>query len=318
MRRRAGFAVALVAALTLSGCDTLLTNRYGFVVDVPTRAAAPLAATRCDRVFSGWGSVDDQGRVLRCRWTTSGYRWRLVAERGEPRPLVLVYGDSLVVEARASVEAALGPGWVTVFKAYGGTAPCDFAPDAARDVRMYRPNVVITSFSGNSLTACSATSTGDALAANYRAALTTIADAASAGGAVAVLSASPPPARLAFVDRATSIATATWDVALELERTGRRVRGSNDGIVLAEPSDPRTGAMALPCIPAEYEDCLDGSTTVRNVDGIHFCPAEPPAPDSPTTCSVRSPGAERFGLALAETITTALSDAPLPRPAPSA
>lgn len=303
--------------LTLSACDTLLTNRYGFVVDVPPRATAPVAGTRCDRVWSGWGSVDAQGRVVRCRWSsTNGYRWRLATERREPRPLVLVYGDSLVVEARSALEAALGPGWATVFRIYGGTAPCDFSADADRDVRMYHPDVVITSFSGNSLTACTGLATGDDLAANYRSALTTIATVATSGGAVAVLSAAPPPATPLLTDRATSITAAAWQVALDLQGSGRRAGASNDGVVLADPTDPHVGAMTLPCLPGEEEICVDGSAVVRNADGIHLCPLGPPPATSPTPCDVRSPGAERFGAALAETIKAAFAGAPLPHPAP--
>lgn len=64
------------------------------------------------------------------------------------RPVALVYGDSLTV---LSEQVAIQdfPAWHLVFRAQGGTAPCDWAAHAASDRIAYKPFRVVLAFTGN-------------------------------------------------------------------------------------------------------------------------------------------------------------------------
>lgn len=75
-----------------------------------------------------------------------------------PAPKVfVVYGDSLVVEARSPLSeqlATLMPDWQIEFRVYGGTAQCDFHGSMIDDAANLNVAGVAIAFSGNDLTSC--------------------------------------------------------------------------------------------------------------------------------------------------------------------
>ncbi len=96
-------------------------------------------------------------------------------------------GDSMSVATTAELEAAL-PGWTVVPRNFGGTAPCDWSDptELARFFAATRPDVVVFSFIGNSITTCTGHRTGVALLDEYRADLVAICRAATPARCVAV------------------------------------------------------------------------------------------------------------------------------------
>lgn len=66
------------------------------------------------------------------------------------KPVVVIYGDSLTVEAEPAVEQlARSSSERVVFRAYGGTAMCDWTAQAARDKVALHPQKVVLAFTGN-------------------------------------------------------------------------------------------------------------------------------------------------------------------------
>ena len=96
-------------------------------------------------------------------------------------------GDSMSVATTAEFQAAL-PGWNVIPRNYGGTAPCDWSDPAALATffAATRPDVVVFSFIGNSITPCTGHRTGTALLDEYRADLVAICRAAAPARCVAV------------------------------------------------------------------------------------------------------------------------------------
>jgi len=73
-----------------------------------------------------------------------------------PAPTVIVYGDSLITQSKADVEAAITRqrgSWRQVYRHYPGTALCDWL-DAMRADSNLNAKVVVIEFSGNDLTPC--------------------------------------------------------------------------------------------------------------------------------------------------------------------
>lgn len=326
-RRRALLLGALICSALLSSCQdlNLLSLRYGFPVDYSDPATAPHAGDACPPELTGSGNVDPQGRVLQCQPEGQGFAWHTVPERSDANPTVLVYGDSIVEESQAALTAALGAGWNAVYRVYGGTAPCDFTTWAARDIRAFRPTVVLTSFVGNNITPCMQHDgvglVGPAYAEQYRLHLTLLAEAALAGGAKVIITTSPVPSNRNFVDRSALVASASWAAARTLAEQGKAVHLSDDGAVLLDPNATthRLGAQWLSCRSdgGEADACLGGMVQVHTPlpDGVHLCPTLAPRP-SAGGCAVRNVGAERYAAAIAETVLAVWSDAPLPHPAP--
>jgi hypothetical protein len=71
---------------------------------------------------------------------------------GPPKPTLLIYGDSVTVLSESAVTQLYGTKYHLVFRAYGGTAMCDWAPHAAADRVLYHPARVVLAFTGNSHT----------------------------------------------------------------------------------------------------------------------------------------------------------------------
>jgi hypothetical protein len=76
------------------------------------------------------------------------------------KPIVLVFGDSLVSESRAPIGFQLGDSYDVRIVAHGGTALCDWAQIIVGDVRELQPKVVMIAFTGNALTGCMQNSDG--------------------------------------------------------------------------------------------------------------------------------------------------------------
>jgi len=309
-----------VAALVLSGCNDILSNRYGMQVEFLDANEAPSAFTNCPDAQAGTGSIDRYGRIMECAWNGAGYTWRLVPERSDDLPLLLVYGDSLALESREAITAAIGPGWLTEYRVYGGTAPCDWSTNASRDIRAFRPDVVVAAFAGNTLTACTMPGgvalTGAALAELYHEHLEIIAEAGVSWGARVILTSAPIPSNPLFIDRAALVTQAAWSAAQEVASTGAAVYASDDGIVFLDPNaaaGSRRGAQNLPCKTdgSEAGSCVEGFVPVHSPDGLHLCPVGMP-PSSNGACDVRNIGAERFATAVADSVRAVMADAPLP------
>ena len=80
---------------------------------------------------------------------------------GSADQVVVIYGDSLTVESEGAVKRlARGTSAKVVFRAFGGTAMCDWTAQAARDRVALHPQRVILAFTGN---------TASCVAADYRA-----------------------------------------------------------------------------------------------------------------------------------------------------
>jgi hypothetical protein len=273
-----------------------------------------------------------------------------VSEETDTRPLVVVYGDSIVEESRIEITAALGSDWLTEYRAVGGTAPCDWSADAAREMREWRPHVVVTSFVGNNLTPCVQNSAGaglegQALLDNYAFHLTEISNAATAWGAQVIID-SPPESSMNVgsdptwgnrAGRVSAITQASWDAARLLRSEGKAVFATDDGSVFHDArrstvEQPRVGAQWLPCKPdgSETSSCVTDPVDVDGFqlsggfvqvhapwpDGTHLCPTSAPRPGV-GLCAVRNIGAERYGAAIAESIEAVHANAAQPRPAPS-
>jgi hypothetical protein len=118
-----------------------------------------------------------------------------------PKPVLLVYGDSLTVLSEPAANLLLSPKYTLVFRAAGGTALCDWVPGSAVDRRRYRPSRVVIALTGNNLTDCIRSDYekgGEAaLVSNYQSALIAM-HSTFAGIPISVLAipaAEPQPAR---------------------------------------------------------------------------------------------------------------------------
>jgi hypothetical protein len=226
-----------------------------------------------------------------------------------PALRVLLYGDSLAWESRAVFERELvGRGAAAVLvQSYGGTAICDWLDDMRTTAVEFRPTVVVLSFSGNNTTPCMTDpatwqpAVGDKLLNAYRVSAAQATDLLVGTGAAVVWATSPP------FRPDTPLAERRFLPEVfraEVQRHPGRVRFVDSGLVLTDGSGGFTDR--LPCEPGE--PCTDGWVPVRSPDGTHLCPVLHDGGD----CPVWSPGADRFGRALAE---AALASAWATRPA---
>jgi hypothetical protein len=225
------------------------------------------------------------------------------APAGAATNLVVVYGDSLVWEAK-DYTAWLGGanGMPTLVKSFGGTATCDWFRSMRADLRTLRPKVVILAFSGNNMTPCMRPRgrwlTGDALERKYvRDTSTAVVIARSVGAKVLLVGA--PRSR-------GSMGDADWDRIHDAYRTVARGRSSVvrfvDGGRLIAPNG-RFRAMRG-CLPPERSLVnADGSRPctrrglidVRAPDGAHFCPRGKGAVNGVTgACPRYASGAYRY------------------------
>lgn len=241
------------------------------------------------------------------------------AESQAPRHVVLV-GDSLAWEAGEAFRYAAGTaGWRTTELTAGGTAPCDFLPALVELATREPIDRVIVSFSGNALTPCIAGASGAALLLRYEADLWAMRQVV-------------PKARFVLAGQPSTQGRPEIDA---LDRRYRQLaKRWRAGFVDAGAAVESRGLFTSTLRCRTGPGCVDGVMTVRGPDGLHFCPqpappAPPPAPTvdasvastaalvettdatvpassplaaAPTAaprCPVPSPGALRFGVALA-------------------
>jgi hypothetical protein len=68
----------------------------------------------------------------------------------KPRPIVVVYGDSLTVQSESDARSLhRDSGQQVVFRARGGTAMCDWLTQARYDALALKPQRVVLAFTGN-------------------------------------------------------------------------------------------------------------------------------------------------------------------------
>jgi hypothetical protein len=203
-------------------------------------------------------------------------------------PRVLLYGDSLVVEALDAFRVTAADGGVRRIRArvWSGTAPCNYLSEVGSVARDFHPSVAVIAFSGNA-PACM---TGRDLLTAYRADVTAMVQELTSEG-VAVVLVEEPPREVDQVDAAgwTVLGRLWQDIAAHQPDTrvlqaGRAVTDSAGRF-----------AWSLPCEPGEQ--CgADGRVVLRSPDGVHFCPVEEQLTRG---CEVYSAGARRYGAALA-------------------
>jgi hypothetical protein len=203
-------------------------------------------------------------------------------------PRVLVYGDSLVVEAQEPFrQAARDEGAHAVdLRIWSGTAPCNWVGDVPGAIRDFRPTVAVIAFSGNR-PACM-DGRGDLMAA-YREDVTTMVDQLVSAG-VQVRLIEEPARETDPVDAAGRTRLGElWETIAAATPNTRVVRAD------LSVTDGGRFVPTLPCDPGE--PCgPDGRVVVRAPDGVHFCPHPPEVVGS---CGMYSSGARRYGLALA-------------------
>lgn len=237
----------------------------------------------------------------------------MVAFRRPPEPpggVVVLYGDSLSMEAGPSFEAALREttdAQVTV-RAVPGASPCDALPGMREDLAL-RPSVVVIQYVGNNTSECTRGPGGEMLtgaaltertAADVRAATELFATA----GARVVLVGGPDAPGLPG-DAALGIADAYNDIVNEWAgRDLGRVRYADAAATVTGPDHGYR--ERLPCGDDEDADdgCDGGEVTVRSPDRIHFCPVT----HDDLACPVPAPGARRFGEEMARVTRMALGD----------
>ncbi|OHV63249.1 hypothetical protein BCD48_38405 [Pseudofrankia sp. BMG5.36] len=202
-------------------------------------------------------------------------------------PRIVVYGDSLMVEAQDDFRAAAtqAGAHAILMKMWSGTAPCNWLDDVSGTIRDFQPTIAVIAFSGNRPPCMS----GRDLIAAYRADVTAMTEKLAASG-VEVRLVETPPRRGEAVDA---------DGRTELDRLWAQIASTtpHTRVIRAGQSISDHGRFTttLPCAP---EDSCgpDGRVVVRAPDGIHFCPR----PTEPAgVCPVYSGGARRYGLAVA-------------------
>jgi lysophospholipase L1-like esterase len=157
-------------------------------------------------------------------------------------------------------------------------------------------DLVVVSFTGNSLTPCMSDGAGghlrgDALVAKYEADLGALVEGIRKLGAEVLLVGQPERGPNADgIEEVRGINTVYEALAEE------------DGVALVDAgaaveTDDGAFTADLPCLPEEQECGPSGRNVVRNPDGVHLCPER-----DQVQCPVYSSGAFRFAGAIADAI----------------
>ena len=233
---------------------------------------------------------------------------------------VVLYGDSLSVEAAPAFTAALERDTEAEVRVRSvpGVAPCDLLGDMQADLAdpALRPDVAVIQFAGNNATECIAPTpgepapeeerlTGADLAGRYATDVRAAVEAFAAAGTRVVI-AGPPPAP-GLPGGATDLIEDEY-LRIVTEWAGRdigRVRYADAGATVSEDGE---FVDTLPCADGEgaEQGCEDGRIPVRTPDRIHFCPTEL---TDDLVCPVYSSGAERYADEVARVTTQALDPA---------
>ena len=232
--------------------------------------------------------------------------------RREPPPLpegvVILYGDSLSMEASAGFVPEMGriANAELVVRPVPGTSPCDALDQMHADVAL-EPDVVVIQYVGNNASECvrgpdGEELTGTALVERFEADVRTATELFATNGVRVVLVGGPHSPGL---PGKASLGIADAYNRIVNEWAGRdlgRVRYADAAATVT--GDDHVYADRLPCRDDEGPDdgCVDGEVTVRHHDRIHFCPAE----YGELVCAVPSPGAIRFGEEMARVAALAL------------
>lgn len=229
-----------------------------------------------------------------------------------PRPdgRVILYGDSLSVEAAAAFQAEVERTTDTdvVVRAIPGTSPCDALDQMEQDLAL-DPTVVVIQFVGNNASPCiqgpgGEELTGRALADRFEADVRAATEMFATEGVRVVLVGGPPAPGLPG-DASLEIADAYDDIVNEW--AGRDLGQARYADAAATVTGPdHSFVRRLPCRDDEGEDegCEDGEVVVRSADRIHFCPVE----HDEFACPEPAPGARRFGEEMARVAGMALGD----------
>jgi hypothetical protein len=214
----------------------------------------------------------------------------VAAAPGDPPPRILIFGDSLVVEATPYARTmAAKAGAPLEIQARGGTAICDWLATAAGTRARFRPDIVVMAFSGNALTPCMKdvrgfAPAGSALGVRYYSDLERM--AALFPGPNKVVWVTPPAPK--YWNPGVQAVGATYRDASRWRRDSTWVDGN------AYISPGGVWSKTQPCLP---EEPCEGimvkrlpSNTVRAPDNQHFCPVGYLA----GRCPVYSSGAYRY------------------------
>jgi hypothetical protein len=189
------------------------------------------------------------------------------ADAAPARQRVLLFGDSLLVEATPQLRAlATKAGFDVEVHAAGGTAICDWQAGADAARRRFRPTRTVLAFVGNNLTACTRHLSGPALGLQYGRDLAAIARVLQPSGPVYVVR---PPARRWWDVTAQAVTAAYADAA-----QGGLVR-LVDGNAYISPFG--VWSATQPCMKGE--PCTGPvvqklrTNVVRAPDHLHFCPS---------------------------------------------
>jgi hypothetical protein len=218
------------------------------------------------------------------------------------RPVVVVFGDSLVDEAADYLRFFGAVGGLDVrVRSQGGTALCDWRAEAEAAVADPSVSAVALAFTGNNLTPCADGLDGEALGRRY------------ADDVAGVMAASRPSMPVLWV-RGPAAWYPNRNGALVANQTAEAASGwSNahpvDGATAISPNG--VWSRTQPCLATEpcTGPVVDGMPTsvVRAPDGIHFCPVGKPSVAGRTLpCGTYSSGARRYAVAIVEPLRAAL------------
>lgn len=236
-----------------------------------------------------------------------------------PKPVVLVYGDSLAWEAKDDMERLLGPDFVVHLATFGGTAICDYTADILRDVQFLQARMVVLAFSGNSLTTCMLPPSGTRddnawIETKYQRDVEFLISQLGARGISMTLVGAPP--RLdRILDGVPIIRPATWTIgaiptnlrsvqpnvnavyetaAVRARSNGYDVGYVDGGRWLKAPGGTWTKVEECQLFDPP-SSCDGGLVAVRSYDLVHFCPEVLTAIDGVVVpCEVYSGGAFRY------------------------
>lgn len=300
--RAPGFITAYPGAAPLPNASTLNVGATGATI-----ANATIVSDRNGIAFFASGGteliVDVQGS-----FTGAGAQTLLTAgapqRRPNTRPLeplparVAVFTDSLGVEAepwlRDEVMRLTGSSVALTRTGFPGTSLCDHRDAILAGIRQRSFDALVIEFSGNAMGPCFGFSDAERVLAQYRADAETVANAAANANVPVMWVGTPAPA-----DQVPDTDVRRRVFSEVYRPIASRYRNYLSDAHLSVYSELGAPAVALPCAPGEI-GCQNGVVIVRSDDGVHFCPGPAIAFGNP--CPTASPGAARYGRAMARSI----------------